>query len=139
MSTILEDMDAGRDVRPGAGGATRMDQSTMRCGSCGGHMTITRLDCETCGVAVSGAFEPSALARLSTEEQVFVVAFLRHHGSIKKMESLFGISYPTVKNRLNAVIREIDRSFEGGSPNLRVLEALERGEISVDEAIERME
>jgi hypothetical protein len=54
------------------------------------------------------------------------------------MESLFGISYPTVKNRLNAISAALDRNFEGPSPNLYVLEQLSRGELSVEEALERL-
>ena len=58
--------------------------------------------------------------------------------SIKRMESLFGISYPTVKNRLNAIGSQLDRSFDAPVPSSRILEELELGEISVEEALERM-
>jgi len=78
------------------------------------------------------------LGKLSPEDQVFVIAFLRHHGSIKKMESLFGISYPTVKNRLNAISARLDKSFEAPSSNLTILEQLSRGELSVADALERL-
>lgn len=101
-------------------------------------MTISRTHCGDCDVSLEGEFELSALARLSLEDQMFVVAFVRHHGSIKRMESLFGISYPTVKNRLNAIASHLDRSFDAPSPNSLVLDELERGEISVEEALERM-
>jgi hypothetical protein len=116
-----------------------MELSTTRCSSCGGRLAITRLACASCDVSVQGTFELPPLARLKPEDQIFVAAFVRHHGSIKKMEALFGISYPTVKNRLNAIARELDESFEASTPNLRILEALERGEITVDEALDRME
>lgn len=92
----------------------------------------------SCEVTVEGDIEVSPLGRLSLEDQLFVAAFLRHHGSIKKMESLFDISYPTVKNRLNAVVRQLDSRFAGTSPNALVLEQLARGEITVDEAVERL-
>jgi len=69
---------------------------------------------------------------------VFVVAFVRHHGSIKKMESLFGVSYPTIKNRLNAISVTLDKNFDAPSPNLYVLEQLSRGELNVEEALERL-
>ena len=101
-------------------------------------MTVSRLVCPACNLRLEGEFEVPALARLSLEDQALVVAFLRHHGSIKRMEGLFGISYPTVKNRLNAIVAQLDKSFEAPSPNTRVLESLERGEISVDEALERL-
>jgi hypothetical protein len=101
-------------------------------------MTVTQMVCPACELRMEADFEIPALARLSLEDQVFVVAFIRHHGSIKKMESLFGISYPTVKNRLNAVSSVLDKSFEAPSPNALILEQLARGEITVDEALERM-
>ncbi|MEM7354904.1 MAG: DUF2089 domain-containing protein [Acidobacteriota bacterium] len=115
-----------------------MDISNAKCAGCGRQMRIRKIECEHCGVASEGAFEVPALGRLSTEDQVFVHAFLRHHGSIKKMEKTFGISYPTVKNRLRAINAELDKSFEVPSANALVLEALARGEITVDEALERM-
>ena len=97
------------------------------------------MECRSCNLKLETDFEVPALAQLSLEDQVFVVAFVRHHGSIKKMERLFGISYPTVKNRLRSIGRELDRSFEAPSPNSEILERLARGEISVDEALERLE
>ncbi len=96
------------------------------------------MTCPSCKLAIEGEFEVSALGKLSEEDQAFVIAFVRHHGSLKKMESLFGISYPTVKNRLNAISAALDRNFEGPSPNLYVLEQLSRGELSVEEALERL-
>ncbi len=101
-------------------------------------MTICRTQCVDCDVSLDGEFELSALAKISLEDQVFVVAFVRHHGSIKRMEGLFGISYPTVKNRLNAISSHLDRSFAGPSPNSPILDELERGEISVEEALNRL-
>jgi hypothetical protein len=89
-------------------------------------------------MAMEGEFEVSPLAQLRPEDQAFVIAFVRHHGSIKKMESLFDISYPTVKNRLNAIAAALDRTFDAPAPNLYVLEQLERGELTVDEALEKL-
>src|SRR6478735_3186607 len=54
-------------------------------------------------ISVEGAFTLPELARLSLEDQVFVTAFLRSHGSIKEMEQVFGVSYPTIKARLNRI------------------------------------
>ena len=116
-----------------------MDISQARCPECGRPMKLSRAHCERCDVTMEGDFEPSALGRLSLEDQLFVVAFVRAHGSIKRMEELFGVSYPTVKNRLNAIAAQLDRSFEAPSPNARVLEQLARGEISVDEALRRLD
>ncbi len=69
---------------------------------------------------------------------LYILQSQRHHGSIKKMESLFGISYPTVKNRLNAIAATLDKSLEAPSPNLYVLEQLARGELTVAEALEQL-
>lgn len=115
-----------------------MDISRCRCQGCGEAMRIDRLSCERCNLSVEGEFEIPALARLPVEDQIFVIAFVRHHGSIKKMEALFDISYPTVKNRLNAIGATLDRDFDPPSANSFVLEQLARGEISVDEAMEKL-
>ena len=87
---------------------------------------------------MDGDFEVSPLGKLTVEDQAFVIAFVRHHGSLKKMESLFDISYPTVKNRVNAIAAALDKNFEAPTPNVYVLEQLARGELSVDEALERL-
>ncbi len=94
--------------------------------------------CPSCAMVVEGNFEISPLARLRVDDQAFVIAFVRHHGSIKKMEALFNISYPTVKNRLNAIGAALDQNFAAPSPNLYVLEQLARGELTVEEALEKL-
>jgi len=87
------------------------------------------------GIAIEGEFELPALSRLTIEDQMFVIAFIRCHGSIKEMEALFGISYPTVKNRLNRIAQTLE-FVEINPPSSRadILARLERGEIGVDEA-----
>ncbi len=115
-----------------------MEITNSKCGNCGQLLEIVRLRCAGCGVVMDGRFEVPALARLSPEEQVFVVAFLRHHGSLKQMERVFDISYPTVKNRLNALNAKLDRSFDLPSPSSVVLDQLAQGRISVDEALRRL-
>lgn len=116
-----------------------MDISKVHCPDCDKAMKPTAATCTGCGLKLEGEFEVSALGRLSEEDQVFVVAFLRHHGSIRQMERILGISYPTVKNRLRAIVDRLDKAFTAPSPNSVVLEQLSRGEITVDEALERLE
>src|SRR5215475_3993293 len=58
-------------------------------------------------IAIEGAWALPELARLSAEDQVFVAAFVRSHGSIKEMEQVFGVSYPTVKARLNRISEQL--------------------------------
>src|SRR5271170_5371236 len=119
-------------------GDCHMDISKALCPDCQQPLKVGRMTCPSCNLAIEGEFEVSALGKLNAEDQAFVIAFVRHHGSLKKMESLFGISYPTVKNRLNAIAAALDKSFEGPSPNLYVLEQLSRGELTVEEALEKL-
>ena len=115
-----------------------MDISKARCPECRQPMEIREVHCPACNLVLEGGFEVSALGRLSPEDQVFVLNFLRTHGNIKRMEVLFAISYPTVKNRLNAITAQLDRAFEAPTPNSLILGQLARGEISVEEALRRI-
>ena len=91
-------------------------------------------------IAIEGTFELPRLARLSAEDQVFVAAFLRSHGSIKAMEEVFGVSYPTVKARLNRIGASLEFIETSPSPARgEVLDRLARGEITAEEAIETLE
>src|SRR3982751_5385222 len=67
------------------------------------RIEIDRVRLVDTGVAIDGRFELPPLAQLAAEDQVFVAAFVRCHGSIKQMEKFFGVSYPTIKNRLNRI------------------------------------
>lgn len=91
-------------------------------------------------VAIEGAFELPDLARLSAEDQVFVTAFIRSHGSIKEMEQIFGISYPTVKSRLNRIAATLQYVESNPAPSRsEILERLKSGAISAEEAIRQLE
>jgi hypothetical protein len=96
-------------------------------------------------IAIEGAFELPRLAQLSAEDQVFVAAFVRSHGSIKEMEQVFGVSYPTVKARLNRIAAALEFVEHDPSPAFsqpvrsEVLERLKRGEITPDQAIAELE
>jgi hypothetical protein len=116
----------------------RMDISKALCPDCKAPLNVTRLACPTCKLTLDGEFDVSPLGKLNQDDQAFVIAFVRHHGSLKKMESIFSISYPTVKNRLNAIGAALDKNFESPSPSLYVLEQLSRGELTVEEALEKL-
>ena len=115
-----------------------MDISKATCPDCSVALLVTRLACPTCKLSLEGEFEVSPLGKLGPDDQAFVMAFVRHHGSLKKMESIFEISYPTVKNRLNSIAATLDKNFERPAPNLYVLEQLSRGELTVEEALEKL-
>ncbi len=105
----------------------------------GAALSVERVRLKDTGIAIEGSFELPHLARLTMEDQIFVVAFVRSHGSIKEMERLFGISYPTVKNRLNAIASRLEFvDVNPPSPRAEVLDMLDRGEISVEEALKKM-
>jgi hypothetical protein len=105
----------------------------------GAEIVVERVRLVSSGVRIEGEFELPALARLNAEDQVFVAAFVRSHGSIKEMERLFGVSYPTIKNRLNRLGEQLELELvqvDAAPSRAEVLEKLEKGEISVQEAVE---
>lgn len=105
----------------------------------GEAFTVEKVKLVDRAIAVDGSFALPPLAKLTAEDQLFVTAFIRSHGSIKEMESLFGISYPTVKNRLNAISAQLPFvDVNPPSPGRDVLDELDKGEISVDEALKRL-
>jgi len=79
------------------------------CPSCGSAISVVRLNCGACGTAVEGGFDLSVLARLSPEDQAFVLEFVKSSGSLKAMARHYGISYPTVRNRMDALIERVRR------------------------------
>lgn len=102
-------------------------------------VTVERVRVVDEDIAIEGSFALPRLASLSAEDQIFVMAFVRCHGSIKAMEEMFGISYPTVKNRLNRIARRLEFVENVKAlPEEEAIGELERGEISVDEAIRRL-
>jgi hypothetical protein len=105
----------------------------------GASMVIERVRLVDRGVSIEGDFELPPIACLSAEDQVFIMAFVRCHGSIKDMEQIFGISYPTVKNRLNRLAKQLEFVETITFPVTEdVIAQLECGEITAEEAIERL-
>jgi len=106
----------------------------------GGTLVVERVRMPEKHITVEGAFTLPELARLSLEDQVFVTAFLRSHGSIKEMEQVFGVSYPTIKARLNRIAGQMEYVETNPSPSrAEVLDRLNKGEISADDAIRALE
>ena len=106
----------------------------------GSALVVERVRLVEKGVTIEGSFTLPELVRLSLEDQVFVTAFLRSHGSIKEMEQVFGVSYPTIKARLNRIAGQLQFIETDPSPSrAEVLERLKGGEISADEAIRALE
>jgi hypothetical protein len=106
----------------------------------GAALVIERVRLVERDVALEGRFELPPLARLTADDQVFVAAFVRCHGSIKQMEQYFGVSYPTIKNRLNRIGAQLSFIEVEPPPGTsdEVLGQIERGELTVTEALKRL-
>lgn len=106
----------------------------------GSTLVIERVRLADKHMTLEGEFTLPQLARLSLEDQIFVAAFLRAHGSIKEMEQVFGVSYPTIKARLNRIASQLEFIDTNPSPSCaEVLERLQNGEIDAAEAIRALE
>jgi hypothetical protein len=106
----------------------------------GQSIVVERVSLVESDIAIEGRFEIPQLARLSPDDHVFVMAFVRCHGSIKEMEKLFGVSYPTIKSRLNRISESLEFVETNPAPSgAGVLERLKQGEISAEEAIRELE
>jgi hypothetical protein len=106
----------------------------------GAPLVVERVRLADRDIALEGQFALPQLARLSSDDQVFVAAFLRSHGSIKEMEQVFGVSYPTVKARLNRIAAQLEFVDTDPKPlRNETLDRLERGEISAADAIRQLE
>ena len=103
---------------------------------------IERVRLTDSGVRLEGEFDLPPLARLAAEDQIFVAAFVRCHGSIKQMEQFFGVSYPTIKNRLNRISERLPFAEVEVTPppstTTDLLSQLERGELTVRDVLARL-
>ncbi len=106
----------------------------------GAPLIVERVRLADRDIVLEGAFELPQLARLPLDDQIFIAAFVRSHGSIKEMESVFGVSYPTVKARLNRISAQLEFVETNPAPaKSDVLERLGRGDITAEQAIAELE
>lgn len=106
----------------------------------GASLVIERIRIPEKQIAIEGEFTLPELARLGLDDQVFITAFLRSHGSIKEMEQTFGVSYPTIKARLNRIASQLEFVETDPSPSrAEVIERLKNGEITAADAIRDLE
>ena len=106
----------------------------------GQAIVVERVRLAAKDIAIEGSFELPQLARLAMEDQVFITAFVRSHGSIKEMERIFGVSYPTIKSRLTRIADSLEFVETNPTPSkAEVLDRLHRGEITAEDAIKEME
>jgi hypothetical protein len=116
------------------------------CPVCSSDLVVTRLQCPACGTEVAGSFSLSSLATLQEPYASLITLFLRTRGNLKEMERTLGLSYPTVRARLEEALtvaglgRESERlvsNDEAAGQRVEILSALERGEITAAEAAAR--
>jgi hypothetical protein len=119
-----------------------MKTALSKCPVCDGELSVTRLHCETCDTTIEGRFANGAFAGLLPEQLDFIETFVRCEGKITRMEEEMALSYPTIRNRLQEVIRAL--GYEPGKEETSdisdekrrsILEQLDSGSISAEEAM----
>ena len=122
-----------------------MPKLPRHCPACHEPLLVTRLTCPGCKTEVTGSFPPDLFARLPANDFDFVVMFVKSRGNVKEMERELGISYWTIRNRLNEIVVQLGLEAPasvGETAALRrqqILEQLNAGLLSVREAADRLE
>jgi hypothetical protein len=119
-----------------------------KCPVCGEKLSITRLGCPKCSTAIEGDFQPCEFCRLPEDDLEFVKVFIKCRGNIKDVEKELGTSYPTVRGKLDAVIRSLGfevtvketakESEDKTAARNEILDRLSKGEITPKEATEQI-
>lgn len=113
-------------------------QIIHNCPVCGSGLRVTRLRCPSCNTVIEGDFQTERLLSLNAQQRSFVLSFLRNRGNIREMEKELGISYPTVRSRLDDIIQAIDGASATKTPPLtrkQILEMLAKGELTQEDAM----
>ena len=123
-----------------------MQPLPSNCPLCGGEIIVSKIYCHECDSTIEGRFSAGVFSQLTLEQLAFVETFVRCEGKITRMEAELGLSYPTIRNRLHEVIRAL--GYEPGEGDLsgmseqerrKILESLEKGEISYEDAMRKLE
>jgi hypothetical protein len=117
-----------------------------QCPVCGDGLQVMRLQCPTCATAIEGNFTLGRFQRLSPEHLAFLEVFVKNRGVIRDVERELGLSYPTVRGRLDDLLRALgyevgeDGAAANGAATARrqMLEQLSRGEISTEQALRQL-
>ncbi len=114
------------------------------CPVCGDEMIITSLKCPSCQTTINGTFKLDKFSKLKKDHLEFIEVFVKSRGNIKEVERELGISYPTVRNKLDDVIHALGHDIqespddEMAEKRKEVLARLESGEINASEAVEEL-
>jgi hypothetical protein len=121
-----------------------MAHAPGKCPVCSHDLEVVRLQCTSCGTAVEGHFDLSKFDRLDPEQLAFLELFLKARGNIKDVERGLGLSYPTVRNRLDSLLAtlgyaaEPERKSETSQRRREILDALDAGKISAEDALRQL-
>ncbi|NLX26274.1 MAG: DUF2089 domain-containing protein [Lentisphaerae bacterium] len=111
----------------------------MKCNSCGGPLEISEVTCPACDLTIRGTVSLPRLARLTPEDCQFIELFVLAGGSLKEVGKHLNLSYPTVRNRLDKVIANLQQlDADKRTERARIIESLERGELSTKEALDQL-
>lgn len=129
-------------------GETMKYKAPGKCPVCGEKLSITKLGCPKCSTAIEGDFQPCEFCRLPEDDLEFVKVFIKCRGNIKDVEKDLGISYPTVRGKLDAVIRGLGFEVSAKETQLEkdtkesarseILDRLSKGELSAKDAAEKI-
>ena len=116
-----------------------MPEFSTNCPYCSGKMLIRTLRCKECGTEVTSDFVPSKLLDLPIEDQRFIVRFVLASGSLKEMAGVLGVSYPTVRSRLDRLIEALrGEALRPEEKRAAILDAIEEKQLSAKEAVEML-
>lgn len=105
-----------------------------KCPNCGDEMVITSYRCNSCYTEVTGEFEIDKFQRLDKEDKEFIELFLQKRGSIKDVGEEIGISYPTVRNRIDRIVSKLGGTVDKKTGRIDILNMLDNGEITAEKA-----
>lgn len=122
-------------------GVTAMARVMAKCPVCGENLVITEFSCNSCGTTIRGRFELDEFFRLSPEQLNFLRIFIKARGNLSELQKELGISYPTARSRLESIVRTLGyeaKEIEEEREVDNLLDKLEKGEISSQEALEQI-
>jgi hypothetical protein len=119
--------------------SNKIESMPEHCPTCGHQLVVTRLRCSECGTEVEGAFSRGRLVNLPEPHATLLELFLRSRGNMKEMERALGLAYSTVRARLDEAFARVEDAGETLEDRRKtVLDLLDRGEITVPEAVKRL-
>jgi len=114
-----------------------------QCPACGGAIIITEIRCANCHLKMQGEFKPGLFSTLSDDQLTFVRAFLRVRGNLSEMEKVLGVSYPTIRNKLEEINQALERAeqapaLDANTARSAILQQVAAGKLDAAQALEQL-